>query len=197
MRQLIDLLPLLLFFIVYQLDGRIISLGGWEYTLDGIFSATAVMMIATAIQVVLTLLLTGRLEKQLLWTAVAVLVLGGATLMLRDERFIQWKPTVINWALMVVFVGSQFIGKRNLVERMIGSQIQLPRAVWRRTCWLWSAHFGVVGTLNIVVAYRFSEATWVSYKMYSAIGFTLLLMVLTTAVIGPHLKGQTSGDQPR
>lgn len=188
MKQLLELLPLVLFFAVYQMDGKTLSVGEWQHTIDGIFSATAAMMIATAIQVVITRLVTGELDKRLLWTALAVLVFGGATLMFRDERFIQWKPTVFNGALALIFAGSQFIGEKNLVERLMGSQIDLPGKIWSRVCWLWCAHFCVVGTLNIVVAYRYSEAVWVSYKMYSAIGFTLLLMVLTAALIGPHLK---------
>jgi intracellular septation protein len=194
MKQLLEMLPLILFFAVYQMDGKTLSVGDWQHTIDGIFSATAAMMIATTIQVIVTRVLTGQLEKRLLWTTVAVLVFGGATLLFRDERFIQWKPTVFNWVLMLIFVGSQFIGQKNLVERLMGSQIDLPGKIWSRVCWLWSAHFGVVGTLNIVVAYRYSESVWVSYKMYSAIGFTLLLMVLTAALIGPHLKREMATE---
>jgi intracellular septation protein len=50
MKQLAELLPVVLFFVVYQLDGRSLALGGWEYHFDGIYSATAVLMIATVLQ---------------------------------------------------------------------------------------------------------------------------------------------------
>ncbi len=195
MKQLLELLPLVLFFVVYQLDGKVLTLGDWQYTVDGIFSATAVMMAATTVQVILTRIFTGELDKRLLWTAAAVMVFGAATLLLRDQRFIQWKPTVLNWALMVVFAGSQFVGKINLVERLMGSQIDLPSRVWSRVCWLWSAHFFTVGTLNIVVAYRYSESFWVSYKLWSALGFSILLMTLTAVLIGPHLKRQMATEE--
>lgn len=195
MRQLLEFLPIALFFIVYQLDGEILTIGSWEYTLDGIFSATAVLMIATAIQVLISYLLTRELEKRLLWMLLAVCLFGGATLLFRNQMFIQWKPTIFNWVLALVFAASQFIGDRNLMERTLGSQIRLPKPVWTRLNLLWISNFAIVGALNLVVAYGYSESTWVSYKLYSAIGFTLLLTVLTAIIVSPHLKDDAADER--
>ena len=192
MKQLAEFVPIALFFIVYQLNGEAVSLGGWSYTFDGIYTATAVLMIATLLQVALTYAFTRELEKRGLWMLLAVLVFGGATLLLRNQMFIQWKPTIFNWALAIAFGASQFIGDKNLMERTLGSQIRLPKPVWSKLNLLWVANFAIVGTLNLVVAYGFSEATWVSYKLYSAIGFTVVLTVLTAVMISPHLKEETS-----
>lgn len=172
------------------MDGNIITYGEWSYTFDGIFTATGVMMVATVVQVALFWVLTRQLDKRLFWTAVAVMVFGGATLLLQNQLFIQWKPSVFNWAMALVFAGSNLIGKRNMLERLMGSQINLPRRIWVRTNWLWVVHFTVAGCLNLLVAYNYDEATWVSYKLYSSIGLTLVLMVLTAVFIGPHLKQQ-------
>lgn len=188
MKQLAEFVPIALFFIVYQFDGQSVSLLGWTYHFDGIYSATAVLMIATFLQLVFTYALTRTLEKRLMWLTAAVLIFGGATLFFHNQMFIQWKPTIFNWALALAFGLSQFIGDKNLMQRTLGSQIQLPRPVWTRLNLLWTANFFIVGGLNIVVAYGFSESTWVSYKMYSAIGFTLVLTVLTAVLISPHLK---------
>lgn len=190
MRQLLEFLPIVLFFIVYQLRGETISIGGWEHTLDGIFSATAVLMAATLLQVFISYLLSRKLEKRALWMLLAVFVFGGATLLFRNQMFIQWKPTIFNWALALAFAGSQFIGNRNLMERTLGSQLELPKQVWTRLNLLWIANFTVVGALNLVVAYLYSEEAWVSYKLYSAIGFTLVLTVLTALLVSPHLSAQ-------
>ncbi len=190
MKQIAEFLPIALFFIVYQLKGTSIELAGWEYTFDGIFSATAVLMIATLTQVVLTYAFTRTLEKRLMWLLLAVLVFGGATLIFRNQMFIQWKPTIFNWALALAFGASQFIGDKNLMERTLGSQIHLPKPVWGKLNLLWVSNFIVVGGLNLWVAYGFSEDTWVSYKLYSAIGFTLLLTILTALLISPHLKDE-------
>ena len=190
MKQLLEFIPIALFFITYQLKGESVALGGWEYTFDGMFSATAVLMIATVLQVVATYALTREFEKRLMWLLLAVMVFGGATLIFRNQMFIQWKPTIFNWALAVAFGGSQFIGDKNLMQRTLGSQIQLPKPVWTKLNLLWVSNFAIVGALNLVVAYGYSEDVWVSYKLYSAIGFTLLLTILTALLISPHLKDE-------
>lgn len=188
MKQLAEFIPIALFFIVYQLNGEVLSIGKWQYTVDGIYTATGVLMAATLIQVAATFAFTREFEKRAIWMLLAVLVFGGATLLLRNELFIQWKPTIFNWALAIAFGLSQFIGEKNLMERTLGSQIRLPKPVWLKLNILWVSNFAIVGALNLVVAYGFSEATWVSYKLYSAIGFTLALTVLTALLISPHLK---------
>ncbi len=196
MKQLIEFIPIILFFVVYQMKGETLTIGEWQYTFDGIFTATAVLMVATVIQVILSYLISRTLEKRLLWMMLAVVGFGAATLVFRNELFIQWKPTIFNWALALAFGGSQFIGQKNLMERTLGTQIHLPKPIWTRLNLLWVSNFTIVGALNLVVAYGFSEAFWVSYKLYSAIGFTLLLTILTAVIISPHLKEESSGDNP-
>ncbi|MGB1141409.1 MAG: inner membrane-spanning protein YciB [Halioglobus sp.] len=195
MKQIAEFIPIALFFIVYQLNGETVSFAGWEYQFDGIFTATAVLMAATALQVGLVYLFTREVEKRALWLLLAVLVFGAATLLFRNQAFIQWKPTVFNWALALGFGASQFIGGKNLMERTLGSQIHLPRPVWTRLNVVWTLYFFLVGTLNIVVAYGFSEEAWVSYKLYSAIGFTIALTVVTAIMISPHLKDDDAPEQ--
>ena len=194
MKQLLELLPLVLFFGAYQMDGDTLTVGSWSHTFDGIFSATAVLMISTALTWLISSLLEKRNDKRLMWMTLAVLLFGAATLILRDQRFIQWKPTVFNWVLAAVFLGSQFIGKRTVLERVLGSQLSLPQPIWTRLNVLWIGNFTLVGALNLFVAYRFEEAVWVSYKLYSSIGFTLALMLLTVAIVAPHMKDD--GEQP-
>ena len=193
MKQFAELLPVVLFFVVYQLDGRTLAFGGWEYHFDGIYSATAVLMIATVLQLLLTRLLTGRVEKRLLLLTAVVCAFGAATLLLHNQLFIQWKPTIFNWVLAAVFVGTHALTGKTVMERAIGAQLSLPAVAWRRLNSLWVANFLVVGALNLYVAYRFSEASWVSYKLYSAIGFTLLVTALTVALIMPYVK---DGEEP-
>lgn len=188
MKQLLEFAPIALFFIVYQLDGETIAIGSWEYVVDGIFTATAVLIAATALQVLLSRLLSGSWEKRTIWTFVAVALFGGATLLLRDQTFIQWKPTIFNWGLAIVFLAFQLFSDRTLLERTVGQQVPAPAAAWRRINLLWIGNFAIVGALNLYVAYGYSEAVWVSYKLYSAIGFTLLLTLLTALMMSPYLR---------
>lgn len=195
MKQLLEFIPIALFFVVYQLDGETLQMGGWDYQFDGIFSATAVLIGATALQVLTSRLVDGHWEKRSLWTFIAVLLFGGATLILRDQTFIQWKPTIFNWVLALVFTGFQLLSDKNLLERTLGAQLVLPKIVWTRLNLLWTSNFAIVGALNLFVAYRYSESFWVSYKLYSAIGFTLLLTLLTALMVSPHMQVADSGDQ--
>ena len=134
-------------------------------------------MVSSIIVWLLALGLSRQNDRRLMWMAIAVVVFGAATLILRDQRFIQWKPTVFNWVLATVFLGSQFVGERNLLERLLGGQLSLTRRVWTQLNTLWIGNFTLVGALNLFVAYQYEEAFWVSYKLYSSIGFTVVLML--------------------
>ena len=196
MQQLAELIPVVLFFIAYRMDGTVLALWGIEYRFDGIYSATAVLMAATALQVVLTRLLSGHLEKRLLILAGVVMAFGGATLLFHNQVFIQWKPTIFNWALAVAFAGTRWWTGRSALEKAMGSQLQLPPEGWLKLDRLWTLYFLVVGALNLFVAYRFSEATWVSYKLYSSIGFTLLITLVTVALLAPYLRETPDSTSP-
>jgi intracellular septation protein len=195
MKQLLEFFPLVLFFGTYQLSGETLHMGSWSYTFDGIFSATAALIVSSVLVWLISSLISKTNDKRLMWMALVVVVFGSATLILRDQRFIQWKPTVFNWGLAVVFLGSQFFGEKNLLQRFMGHQLMLPQRVWGYLNALWITHFTLVGALNIIVAYRFEEAFWVSYKLYSSVGFTLLLMVLSIVLVMPHLKDQDVDEE--
>ena len=188
MKQLLELLPLVLFYGAYQMDGEIVTVGSWSHTFDGIFSATAVLMVSSVIVWLLASALSRQNQRRLMWIAFVVVVFGAATLILRDQRFIQWKPTVFNWVLAAVFLGYQLIGDRNLLERLGGRQLSLTRRIWTQLNTLFIGNFTVVGALNLFVAYHYEEAFWVSYKLYSPIGFSLVLMLLAILIVAPHLK---------
>lgn len=188
MKQFLEFVPIALFFIVYQYDGSVITFGDYQYTIDGIFSATAVLIAATILQVALTWLIAREVEKRLLIMCAVVIVVGSATLMFRNELFIQWKPTIFNWALALVFIAARLMGKKTLLQRAMGEQLELPTFVWQRLNTIWVIYFIVLGILNLIVAYNFSESFWVSYKLYSSIGFTIALSIVTVIVVSPHIS---------
>ena len=196
MKQILEFLPIVLFFGVYQMDGETLTVGAWSHTFDGLFSATAVLMIATTAVWLIMLTITQRNDKRLMWMMVAVVVFGTATLVLRDQRFIQWKPTVFNWVMAALFFGSQFVGEKTLMERLLSQQLILSEVIWKRVNALWVTNFVTVGALNLYVAYQYEEAFWVSYKLYSSIGFILLMMLLTVMIVAPHLKSEDQDIDP-
>ena len=197
MRQILEFLPLVLFFTAYQMDGDVLAVGKWSHRFDGIFSATAVLMISSVASWMLSSVWEKKNDRRLMWMAVAIMIFGAATLIFRDQRFIQWKPTVFNWVLALVFLGSHFIGQRTVLQRLLGAQLSLPSRIWKRLSALWIGNFLLVGALNLVVAYQYEESFWVAYKLYSSIGFTLLLMLLTFAIVAPNLKYQGAEGNAR
>lgn len=159
MKLLFDFFPILLFFIAYKLYG--------------IYVATAVAIAASFLQVGLFWLKHRRFENMHLITLVLIAVLGGATLFLQNEMFIKWKPSVLNWVFGLVFLGSQFIGRKNITERMLGKNISLPAPVWTRLNLSWVVFFMVMGFANLYVVYSFDTNTWVNFKLFGMMGLTL------------------------
>ncbi|WP_421869928.1 septation protein A [Motiliproteus sp.] len=186
MKLLFDFLPIAIFFGVYKYTGDIII-------------ATAVLIPATLLQMLYTWIKTHKVEKMQLVTLGLVVVMGGATVLLKDKTFIQWKPTVVNWLFAVAFLGSQFIGAKPLVQRMMESAVELPKQIWLRLNLAWVIFFVVMGALNLFVAYTMSEETWVNFKLFGMLGLTLVFIVLQGIYLSKHIPEKTEengGSEP-
>ncbi|MBI6897982.1 septation protein A [Pseudomonas putida] len=186
MKQFIDFIPLLLFFIVYKLDPRPVEFAGQSFEFGGIYSATA-MLIASSVVVYGALFLRhGKLEKGQLLTLVACLVFGGLTLAFHSETFLKWKAPVVNWLFALAFAGSHFIGDRVLIKRIMGHALTLPETVWTRLNLAWIGFFLVCGAANLFVAFTF-QAIWVDFKVFGSLGMTVLFLVAQGVYLSRHL----------
>ena len=194
MKQLLEFLPLIIFFIVYQMSGTTLSVGDSEYTFDGIYTATIALILTTILQVIIVKLVWGSVEKRLLGVAGAVIIFGGATVLLKDPVFIFWKPTVFNWALAGVSVVWHVMRGKCLFEDLLPDEIEMPKHIWKRVTVASTLHFFIVGAVNLYVAYNFSMDAWVSFKLWSAVLFTLIWAVVIGVIMGPHLKETDSSD---
>ena len=179
MKFLFDLLPVAVFFIAYYAP---------ENREQAIYIATAAAVVASVAQTVGFRLFTGKTEKMHLITLAIILVLGGITLLLQDKRFWFWKPTLVNWLFAAAFLGSQFVGERPLIERMLSQAAAAPRRVWLRLNLAWVAFFLFLGALNLYVAFRFAEHVWVNFKLFGLLGLTLLFAVAQAFYLVPYLK---------
>ena len=167
-KLLFDFFPIIAFFITYK---------QFEDQHEGILAATGVVIVATGIQVAVTWFRHRKVENMHLITLVLVAVLGGVTLFLKDDIFIKWKPTVVNWLFAVAFLVSQFVGKRPLVERMLGGNVTLPALIWSRLNLSWVVFFVAVGFLNLYVVYNFDTDFWVNFKLFGLLGLTLAFVL--------------------
>ena len=174
MKMLFDFFPVLLFFIVFKMYD--------------IYVATAALIIACLVQTVAHRIMHGVFEKSHLITLVLVAIFGGLTLVLQDEVFIKWKPTAINWLFAAVFIGSQFVGEKTIIERMMGRNITLPQHIWIRLNLAWALFFVLLGILNIYVAFSFDTDTWVNFKLFGLMGLTFVFVIAQSFYLMPYLK---------
>ena len=174
MKVLFEFLPILIFFVAYKVYD--------------IYVATATAIVASIIQVLAGRLRNGHWEKSQLLTLALITVFGGATLLLQDEVYIKWKPTVLNGLFAVAFLGSQFIGGKSLAERMMGQQIQLEAALWTRINLSWVGFFVFCGLANWFVMRHYDTATWVNFKLFGLLGLTLAFIIAQSIYLTRHLS---------
>lgn len=172
MKLLFDFFPILLFFICYKFLG--------------IYTATAAAMAASLIQVLLYRIKHQRYEKLHLISLGLILVLGGATLFFHNPWFIKWKPTGIYWLSSLAFLGSNFIGKKTLIQAMMDKNIHLPKRIWVRLNTAWAFYFAAMGALNIYVAYYFDTDFWVNFKLFGGAGFMMIFVFLQAMYLTRH-----------
>jgi intracellular septation protein len=184
MQTLIELAPLLAFFVAYKWFG-------------GIYPATAVLMGAMALLLAWDWLRTRTVPKMHLISAILVWVFGIATLLLRDQRFIQWKATVFYWLVALVFLGTTFIGKKTLLERMLATVLpegtNTSRATWRNLSLLSAVFYLGLGAFNLWAAYTLPEDTWVSLKTWF---FVPAIFIFTAIVTFWLLRGYQPPKEP-
>lgn len=133
-----------------------------------------------------------RLSLMQMVTLLLIVLFGGATLVLHNPLFIQWKPTLLQWVFALVFAGSHFVGDKLAIQRLLDSQLALPPMVWKRVNLAWIVFFIVSGAANLLVAYSFDEETWVRFKLFGLLGMTFIFIVIQ----GIWLSRYLSEDPP-
>ena len=214
MKLLLDFLPLVLFFgsfkyaeahkdwaAAFATDhfGSVVSGGVVGIDEAPVLLATVVVIVATLLQIGL-MFARGKKVDLMLWiTFVLVVVLGGATIWFHNPTFIKWKPSVLYWAMGLTFWVSQTLFRKNLLQSLIGDQLELPASVWQRLNFAWIGFFALMGLLNLYVAYSYSTSTWATFKAFGATGLMLAFMLAQGLYLSRHIKpepdGTTAPDQ--
>jgi intracellular septation protein len=179
MKLLIDFFPILLFFGAYKLHD--------------IYVATAVLMAATVVQMATIYAKERKLELMHKVTLVLVLGFGALTLGLHDERFIKWKPTVLYGAMAIGLAFALWILHKNFLRALLGSQMELPEAVWQRLNLVWVLYCVFMATINAYVAAYYSTEDWVNFKLWGY-AFPLVFILGQGFYIAPHVKLKSSDN---
>jgi len=185
MQLLFDFLPIVAFFVAYKLAG--------------IYVATAVLIVAVAVQSTIQWIRTRKLSTMHLVSAGLVLVFGGLTLLVQDKAFIMWKPTIVNWLFAAGFLASQhrLLGGTPVVQRLLStaeSQIELAATEWTRLNLMWVAFFVLIGIANLVVFRLYDEATWVNFKLFGMLGLTVAFILVQGLWIASRSKAAEAGQ---
>ena len=177
MKQLLDFLPIVLFFAAYKLYG--------------IYTATAVLMAATTAQMAILYFIDRKLGTMHKVTLALILVFGTLTLVLQDERFIQWKPTVLYGAMALALAVALWGMRKNVLQLMLGTQLNLPQPVWHRLTVAWIGYCLFMAAINAYVAVYFSTEQWVNFKLWGYV-FPLIFLVGQVVYISRHWQGDNS-----
>lgn len=177
MKFLFDLFPVILFFVAFKFAG--------------IYAATAVAMGATVAQIAWVWFRHRKVEP-MLWVSFGVIaVFGSATLLLQDETFIKWKPTVLYWLFAGSLSIAQLAFRKNLIRAMMGKQLQLPEPAWTRLLWSWVAFFTVMGVANLYVAFNYSTDQWVNFKLFGGMGLMFAFVIAQALFLARYM-----GEEP-
>ena len=183
MKFLFDLFPVILFFVAFKFAG--------------IYVATAVAMAATVAQIAWVWFRRRKVDP-MLWVSFGVIaVFGSATLLLQDETFIKWKPTVLYWLFAASLAAAQLVFGKNLIRAMMDKQLQLPEQAWKRLLWSWVTFFTVMGVLNLYVAFNYPTDLWVNFKLFGGMGLMFAFVIAQALFLARHLGDDaTEGKKP-
>lgn len=173
MKFLFDLFPVILFFIVFKFSG--------------IYAATATAIVATILQIGWAKYRYGKVDGALIASGAIIIVFGGATLLLHDESFIKWKPTVLYWLFTISLLVANMAFNKNLIRSLMEKQISMPDAIWNKLNLAWALFFALLGCLNLYVAFNFSTDIWVDFKLFGTMGLMLAFVIGQSLVLNKYM----------
>ncbi|MES2511504.1 MAG: septation protein A [Pseudomonadota bacterium] len=207
MKILFDFLPIALFFGMFkyaeghkewaattatQWLGFMVSGGVVGPAEAPVLLATVVVIVATLAQILWLKAMRKKVDT-MLWVSLAlVTVLGGATIYFHSEAFIKWKPTVLYWVMGAALLIGQVVFNKNGIKSLMGAQMNLPDGVWRNVNFSWVAFFTVMGIINLWVAFNFTTATWVNFKLFGGIGLMVVFVLLQAVYLNKHIQPESA-----
>lgn len=174
-----DLFPVILFFFAFKYYG--------------IYVATAVGIVATAIQVLSTRLIKRKWDSVQVITFTVFVLFGGMTLYFHNPIFVKWKPTVVFWIFGLVILFTHYFTHKPLIQRLMERSLQekgavIKQDVWKKLNLMWTCFFLFLGGINLYVAYFYSNEAWVNFKLYGITSCLLIFSLLQAVYLMRHMS---------
>ena len=173
MKQFFEFIPLIIFFAIYKMVD--------------IYAATASLMVTTGLMLAYNYFKNGKAEKMHIITFLMILVFGSLTLILHNDAFIKWKVTVIYALFSTALLVSQFLFKKPIIKQMLSKELCLPDNIWNNLNIAWALFFGILGVINIYIAFNLPQDVWVNFKVFGLLGATLAFTVLSGIYLYKYL----------
>ncbi len=198
MKQFLDYIPLVVFFIVWTLDERIINIAGFDYTLGGIYSAAEFLLVTSMLVYGGIFLAQRRLDRFQFITLIVVVLACLPTIYFRNTDFLKWKAPLANWVFAAVFLGSRFVSEKSAIEHMLGHAVEAPRVIWNTLNTVWILFFTVLGAVNLAVAFLLSEAMWINFKVWGNLIITFVFVFAQMPYLSRYIEvaEQESAEPP-
>ncbi len=196
MKQFIDYIPLVVFFIIWAMDERVVTIAGLQHEVGGIFSAAEFLLVISVIVYGSLYLIQKRLDKFQWITLIAVVLFCIPTIIFRNTDFLKWKAPIVNWVFASIFLGSRFIGDKPAIEHMMGHAVNAPTELWMRLNTIWIYYFIVLGAINLIVAFTLSEALWIQFKVFGNLILTFTFVLGQMPMLAKYIDVEEDSTEP-
>jgi intracellular septation protein len=174
MKLLFDFLPIILFFIAFKMKG--------------IFVATGVAIAASVVQIGWMIVKRKKVEPMMWMSLGIIVVFGGATILLHNETYIKWKPSILYWVLGLALMAGQLLFNKIGMKALLGKQMEMAESSWKKVNLSWSIFFIILGCINLFIAYNFSTDIWVNFKLFGIMGIIMVFAVVQSFFLRSAVK---------
>lgn len=183
MHVFLEYIPLIVFLIVYKLEG--------------IYWATGALIVASALQILFYIIKKKPIPKQTIVFFILILSFGGLTIFLQDDSFIKWKVTIINLFFAGALLAGHYLFNKIILKTFLGEAVDLPDEIWIKLTWAWASFFTLCAVLNWYIAFNFSQETWVNFKVFGLTGLTFVFAIGTVFSLYKHLPEEDEANAPK
>ena len=183
---ILEIGPIIMFFLVYgKIKDKVFQIAGIEY--QGFIIATVLFIPVLLLSILLLWLITGRIARMQIVTAILVVLFGGLTIWFNDDRFFKMKPTII----YLIFGGLLVLGLargKSYLEYVMEDMLPMEQKGWIILTTRVSIFFFALAITNEIIWRNMSTSSWVNFKTFGLTGALFLFFVGQTALIKKYTK---------